>query len=209
MRPHVVVFDLGKVLVDFDYSIAARRLAGRTKLLADEIRIFIDHSPLLVRYETGLLTREQFYREVCSATGFCGDLNEFGSFFADIFVPIEPMVELHAALRQRGLPTYIFSNTNDLAVGHIRRSFPFFSNFDGYILSYEHGAMKPDARLYETVEKESGRRQAEILYLDDRPENIAAGAARGWQVILQESPEKSRTAIEALGLLNHGHQPKG
>jgi 2-haloacid dehalogenase len=204
MLPNVVVFDLGKVLVDFDYSIAARRLAGRGKLLADEIRNFIDNSPLLFRYETGLLTREQFYREVCSATGFSGDLNEFGSFFADIFVPIEPMVELHAALRERGLPTYIFSNTNDLAVGHIRRNFPFFGKFDGYILSYEHGAMKPDARLYEVVEKESGRRQAEILYLDDRPENIAAGAARGWQVILQESVEKSRSAIEALGLLNHG-----
>src|SRR5438034_4697931 len=34
-------------------------------------------------------------------------------------------------------------------------------------------------RSYEVVEKESGRRQAEILYLDDRPENIAVGAARG------------------------------
>jgi len=52
------------------------------------------------------------------------------------------------------------------------------------------------------VERESGRRQAEILYLDDRPENIAAGAARGWQVILQETPQKTRKAVESLGLLN-------
>ena len=100
------------------------------------------------------------------------------------------MVQLQAALRQRGLPAYVFSNTNELAVGHIRRSFPFYANFDGYILSYEHGAMKPDARLYEVVERQSGRRGAEILYLDDRPENIAAGAARGWQVILHETSGK-------------------
>jgi len=63
--------------------------------------------------------------------------------------------------------------------------------------------MKPDASLYEVVERESARRGAEILYLDDRPENIAAGAARGWQVILQETPEKSRAAVQQLGLLNH------
>ena len=198
--PRAVVFDLGKVLVDFDYSIAARKIAARGKLSAAEIKHLIDHSALLVRYETGRLTREQFYDEVRAATGFEGSLEEFGGFFGDIFFPIEPMVRLHAALRAQGMPTYIFSNTNDLAVSHIRRNFPFFSNFDGYILSYEHGAMKPDARLYEVVERQSERREAELLYLDDRPENVAAGAARGWQVILQESPEKTREAMQRLGL---------
>ena len=199
--PKTVVFDLGKVLVDFDYTIAARKIAARSKIATAEIKSFIDHSPLLFRFETGELTKEQFYHEVCAATGFRGNLEEFSSFFGDIFVPIEPMVDLHEALRRRGLPTFIFSNTNELAVAHIRRRFPFFTKFDGYVLSYEHGAMKPDGKLYEVVERESGRRGADILYLDDRPENIAAGAARGWQVVLQESPEKSRAEIERLGLL--------
>ena len=113
------------------------------------------------------------------------------------------MVRLQTALRQRGTPTYVFSNTNDLAIRHIRQKFPFYSNFDGYVLSYEHGLLKPEAGLYEVVERLSGRRDAEILYLDDRPENIAAGAARGWEVILHESAEKSRAAVQQLGLLPH------
>ena len=202
MRPRVVVFDLGKVLVDFDYSIAAHKIASKSKLASGDVRNFLDHSPLLFRYETGLLNRQQFYDEICAGTGFCGDLAEFGAAFADIFVPIEPMVELQKTLRSEGTPTYIFSNTNDLAVGHIRQNFPFFSNFDGYIFSYEHGAMKPQAKLYEVVERYCGRREGEILYLDDRPENVEAGAARGWQVILHESAEKSREAISKLGLLD-------
>jgi len=201
--PSSVVFDLGKVLVDFDYSIAARKIAERSKVPIMEVKQALDYSSLLVRFELGQLTREQFYREISAATGFGGSLEEFSSFFSDIFWPIEPMVELQASLRAQGLPTYIFSNTNDLAISHIRRNFPFFSNFDGYILSYEHGAMKPDAKLYEVVERQSGRRGADILYLDDRPENIAAGAARGWQVILQESPEKTRAAMHKLGLDAH------
>ncbi len=198
-----VVFDLGKVLVDFDYTIAARRIAARSKVPPDKIRSFVDYSPLLFRLERGEVTTRHFYQEVCAATGFDGNFEEFADFFADIFVPIEPMVELQAALRRRGIPTYIFSNTNDLAICHIRRAFPFYGNFDGYILSYQHGVMKPDAGLYEVVERQSGRRGSEILYLDDRPENVAAGTARGWQVILQETPEKSRAAIERLGILNH------
>jgi len=199
--PEVVVFDLGKVLVDFDYSIAARRIASRGRMKLESITPFISQSPLLFHYETGLLTSDQFYGEVCSATGFSGNLDEFCEAFADIFVPIEPMVQLNEALRNHGIPTYIFSNTNELAVRHIRRNFPFFSNFDDYILSYEHGAMKPDAKLYEVVEGKTRRKAGGIVYVDDRPENIAAGAARGWQVVLQETPEKSLLAIQKLGLL--------
>jgi HAD superfamily hydrolase (TIGR01509 family) len=112
------------------------------------------------------------------------------------------MIQLHADLRARGFPTFIFSNTNELAVRFIRQSFPFFHQFDGYILSYEHQSMKPDSKLYDVVEAKTGARGAEILYLDDRPENVAAGAARGWQTILQEAPAKTRAAIEQLGLLN-------
>lgn len=203
IRPQVVVFDLGKVLLDFDYRIAARRIASRGKISYEQVQSFIDHSPLLFRYETGQLDRNQFFDEVCSVTGFCGGMDEFSEFFSDIFVPIEEMVQLHAELRARGVPTYIFSNTNDLAVGHIRKRFPFFGNFDGYVFSYEHGAMKPDAKLYQVIENQTGRVKGEILYLDDRAENIAAGAARGWQVILQQSPEQSRQAVANSGLLNH------
>jgi HAD superfamily hydrolase (TIGR01509 family) len=201
MKPSVVVFDLGKVLLDFDYGIAAAKIAVKGKWSLDEVHRFIAQSPLLFRYETGLMTQDEFYDEICRSTGYCGDIEEFAGHFSDIFSPIAPMVALQAQLRKRGVPTYIFSNTNDLAIGHIRKNFPFFANFDGYVLSYEHGAMKPDDKIYEVVEKMAGKRGPDILYLDDRSENIEAGARRGWQTILQESPEKTLKLVRATGLL--------
>jgi len=197
----VVVFDLGKVLVDFDYSIAARKIAARSTMSLDGINRFVGDSGITVKYELGSVTRREFFEQARQAMGFHGTFEEFGEFFADIFTEIPPMIELHAALRRRGIPTYIFSNTNDLAVEHIRRNFPFFKHFDGYILSYQICAMKPDAKIYEALEKLAGRHGADIVYLDDRPENAAAGAARGWRAILHESPEKSRAAVEKFGLL--------
>jgi putative hydrolase of the HAD superfamily len=201
IKPNVVVFDLGKVLLDFDYGIAAAKIAAKGHWPHDEVHRFIAQSPLLFRYETGLMTQQEFFAEICRATGYCGDLKEFADSFSDIFSPIEPMVALQAELRKRGVPTYIFSNTNDLAVTHIRKNFPFFTNFDGYVLSYECGAMKPDEKIYEIVEKMTGKRGPEILYLDDRSENVEAGAKRGWQVILQESPQKTLGLVKATGLL--------
>jgi len=201
-KPAIVVFDLGKVLVDFDYSIAGRRLAAQSDLSPAEVQKYLDYSPLLFRYETGLVTQQEFFAEVRQATGFRGNLAEFSSFFADIFREIPAMIALQAELRGKGFPTYIFSNTNDLAIEHIRRAFPFFANFDGYIYSYEVRAMKPAAKIYEALEAMSGKRGAEVLYLDDRQENVDAGAARGWQTILQTEPAASRAAIEKLGLLD-------
>jgi HAD superfamily hydrolase (TIGR01509 family) len=201
MNQPVVVFDLGKVLVDFDYSIAVSRIAAHSTLPPDGIKTFLGQSHAIIDYESGRLTREEFYEQARKATGFRGTIEEFGEFFADIFTEIPPMIELHAGLRRRGIPTYIFSNTNDLAIEHVRRNFPFFRDFEGYIFSYEVGTMKPDPAIYAALEKLAGRRGAEILYLDDRPENVAAGAARGWRTILHETPEKSCAALENFKLL--------
>jgi HAD superfamily hydrolase (TIGR01509 family) len=134
--------------------------------------------------------------------GFKGEFAEFADIFADIFTEMQEMTSLHAALRRRGVPTFIFSNTNELAVEHVRARYPFFSHFTGYVYSFEHGAMKPDTKLYEVMERLSGCCGAELLYIDDRIENINAGMARGWQVILQEQPEKTVAAVRRTGLLD-------
>jgi FMN phosphatase YigB (HAD superfamily) len=195
MIPKAVVFDLGKVLVDFDYRIAAQALAARARVSPEEVSRLIDQSHLLVSYETGQLPTDVFYRQVCEATGFCGDMEEFGRLFGDIFTPIEPMLELHAQLRKNNVPTYIFSNTNELAVGHIRKTFPFFSNFDGYIFSFAERAMKPDDKIYAAVEHRTGLSGPEILYIDDRLENVETGRRRGWQVIHHDDPPTTRKAV--------------
>ena len=201
MKP-VLVFDLGKVLVDFDYSIAARRIVPLCSSPCDPAKFFNQHAALLENYELGKSTREEFFNQMKAASGFSGKQEEFNAFFADIFTPIQPMIDLQLELRKTRTATYIFSNTNDLAVDHIRRRFPFFSDFDGYVLSYEHGAMKPSARLYEIVERASGRKGGEVIYIDDRPENVEAGLARGWKAILHEAPETTRAALQKLGILN-------
>ena len=54
--PRAVVFDLGKVLLDFDYGRAARTLSVHSDVSATEFRAIVDQSPLLHRFETGLIS---------------------------------------------------------------------------------------------------------------------------------------------------------
>ncbi len=201
-NPHAIIFDLGKVLLDFDYTIAARKIAARCTTSPAKVQtLLLDSSPPLAQYESGQVTRRAFYETTRDAIDFQGSLAEFSGDFADIFSEIPGTIALHAELRRRGYPTYIFSNTNDLAIEHVRRNFPFFANFDGYIYSYEVGALKPQPEMYLAMEAMTGRRGADLIYLDDRAENIAAGAARGWRTILHTSPERTRQALTAFQVL--------
>ncbi len=181
--PKAVVFDLGKVLLEFDFGIAARTLATSSDVTAVEFQRAIDQSPLLHAYESGRIGSRRFYEEIVGKTGYRGNEGDFRKSFADIFAEIAPMVALHGDLRARGIPACIFSNTNEIAVGHIRERFPFFKDFDAHVLSYEVGAMKPDPAIYAAVEGVTGRRGNELLFIDDRSENVAAAGMRGWQTI--------------------------
>lgn len=197
----VFIFDLGKVLVDFDYSIAAQKIAARSSKAPRDLHAFLGSSPLLVEYESGRISRQDFYNSVRHAIGYDGSLDEFGSYFADIFTEMPETIALHAELRRHKFKTYIFSNTNDLAIEHVRRNFPFFAHFDGYIFSYEVGSMKPLPPIYAAMEQLCGRSGADLIYFDDRAENIAAGAAHGWRAILHESAGQTRAALVGSGLL--------
>ncbi len=196
--PQAVVFDLGKVLLDFDYGILARRMASQSSLSAEDILTVVNQTPLLHRYETGLISDREFYDAVVKATGFRGTEEEFLNWFGDIFTEIVPMVELQKELVCRGVPTYVFSNTNAQAIRHVRKFFDFYRQFTGEVLSYEVGSMKPDSRIYEAVECVSGFTGKDLLYLDDRPENIAAGDSRGWQAWIHSDPVETVSRVSAL-----------
>lgn len=198
--PKVVVFDLGKVLLHFDYSRAAKRFVSLSKTDIAFIVNLIDQTPLLHQFETGLISEREFFEAVCKDSGFRGTFEEFCDIFGDIFSPIPEMIAFNEALRRKGIPTYIFSNTNSLGTNHIRGKYPFFANFTDYILSYEHGAMKPTARLYEVVEEKTGCKGAQILYLDDRAENIEAAKPRGWHTILHHTPALTISEAAKLGI---------
>jgi glucose-1-phosphatase len=197
-KPEAVVFDLGKVLLDFDYGRLARNMREHCDISVEELVAALNQSALLHRYETGLLTSQAFFEEVKRVSNFRHDYEKFEPLFADIFTPIPEMIDLQQRLQGSGVPTYVFSNTNEIAVKHIRRAYPFFLNFTGYIFSYEHRAMKPDPRIYEVVERVADKRGTALLYIDDRPENIEQAKERGWQVIQHVAADQTIKRVEAL-----------
>lgn len=195
--PEVVVFDLGKVLLDFDYDIAIRRFAERSDVGIDKVRELINSS-VQYDYESGKITTDEFFSYVRNGAGFQGGRSEFVDFFSDIFSPMEMMLNFFKRVKKAGLPVCVFSNTNEIAIQYISKQYSFYDDFDFYVLSFQEKGMKPDEPIYRVVEKKTMKSGEAILYIDDRLENIETGNRLGWQTVLQNDEVCSIAKAEKL-----------
>jgi FMN phosphatase YigB (HAD superfamily) len=199
-KPKAVVFDLGNVLLDFDYRRTVKRIQERCKISPDELFGLLGNSEVFQQFEGGVIQPNEFFNEVQRVACYDGSFEEFAEFFGDVFTESPQMIQWHADLMRRGVPTYILSNTNDLSIRFIRKRFPFFANFTDYVLSYEHRVMKPSTRIYEILEERAGLRGPDLFYVDDREENIRAAAARGWQAVHHLQPQVTLDIARSVGL---------
>lgn len=201
MKPLAVVFDLGGVLVHVDSAKALRELRVHCTAGAGYTPDVAGMQNLVQALERGELGTNAFYEAVCRHEALSVGVERFCDAYCDIFSPIEGMIAAHAALRRAGVATYLFSNTSALHFERIRSRNAFMAGFGAYFLSYELGCMKPEARAYAAVENATGHRGEELVFIDDRPENVEGAALRGWRAIRHESPPLTVAALKALGLL--------
>ena len=196
----LVAWDLGNVLVAFDPQEVIRQVARHSEGGIEAVTHFVMKSPWLERYERGQISTEEIFQRFQKECGYRGTLTELAEDLTGHFSEIRPMVRLLRWLKGQGYRCCAFSNTNPLAIERIRQ-FSFWPEFDFAVLSYEHGAMKPEPRLYEVVEDQGHCQGSQILYFDDRPENVATGRQRGWIAIHHQNIEGTFHQLRQLGLL--------
>lgn len=83
----------------------------------------------------------------------------------------------------------------------LERRCPWISRFEGGIFSGREQLSKPDAAIYEALERRYALDAADTLFLDDSPANVAAARARGWQAELIDRPERVATVLAERGVL--------
>lgn len=195
-----IVFDLGNVLLPFNWDAAANRFCRRVKRRRRELDDYIVTTPFAHQLETGAMTGAAFYRRLAGDFGFAGSYAEFAELWSDIFTPDERMLALAAGLKGR-LPRFILSNTNPIHVEFIFQRFPAIRDFDGHALSHELGLLKPDPRIYAAVTRRFGLAPAATVFLDDILANVEGARAAGWQAIHHRAYETTRAELTKLGVL--------
>lgn len=198
---NAVVFDLGNVLVEwhpertFDSLIGAER---RKALFAA-----VDLMGMNERVDLGA-DMASAVRELADAhPDWQDEILLWNKHWPDMLAPdIPDTAVLLRALRRRGVAVHALTNFGDGTLDIADRLYPVLTEFDQRFVSGRLGVMKPDHAIYALVEQGIGLDPGTLLFTDDRPENIAAAAARGWQVHLFEGPGGLRDRLLSEGLLS-------
>ena len=192
-----VVFDLGKVLVDFSYKQLFPMLCRRGALIKD-VEDFAARVKL-IDYEKGKITTEEFLQGINALLSAPMDELELKNAWCGIFTPMPQMLTLARSL-QAQVPVYIISNTGKIHWDYLQERFGLSVFCKDAFASFEVGAMKPLPEVYATAESRFGFKPKEVVFIDDRQENVAGAMACGWQAIHHSSYGQTRDALISLGL---------
>jgi len=114
---------------------------------------------------------------------------------------IEPSVDTLRKLRANSITVFALSNFGIQTFEYAETVYPFLKEFDQRYISGYLGEVKPEPRIFEILEQESGIEPQALLFTDDRHENLNTAAARGWNVHLFDGPSGWIKRLKAEGLL--------
>ena len=114
--------------------------------------------------------------------------------------PNKPMIEWAASLQRAGIKTGILSNIGDAMEAGIRERFPWIAEFAHHTFSHRLGIAKPDPAIYRHAAEGLGVPAGDILFVDDKEENILAARNAGMVAVQYSSHEAFVEELKRLGL---------
>ncbi len=195
-----IIFDVGKVLVEFDWEKAFHTLGfeGETfEAVADATVRSDDWN----EYDRSSLTdEEQLAHFIAKAPVY---EKEIRLFWENIGLPIwqyDYSMDLVKGLRREGYHTYILSNYARYTYACTREALSFEKEMDGVVFSYAVGFIKPEPEIYETLLERYRLIPEECVFLDDKLENLKAAERFGIHTVQFTSLEEAKEALRGLGV---------
>ena len=187
MQEPVLIFDFGNVVSFFDYDRACEQFGRRLGLTGPAFLQRLQErgfAELLVRFESGDMSAEDFAGRVMEVADLQLGYGEFVSGWEDIFWINEPVARLVEQLKGGGYTLLLGSNTNILHATYFRRRFATTIDlFDRLILSYEVGHMKPSGEFYRACVAAAGVPADSCVFIDDMIENVEGARQAGLEAI--------------------------
>ncbi|MBI5096154.1 MAG: HAD family phosphatase [Nitrospirae bacterium] len=179
----LIIFDLGKVILDFSHFEIAeglsryskdKRYQGPGNMMED---MFLNGTGVIARYDEGKMTSEEFFSSIKEIFDLNISFLQFKRIWTEIFTENKGVSDLIERLK-KDFPLFLLSNTNELHFNYIKERFPLVHKFDRWVLSYETGLSKPDPEIYRLALSQAGVKAEEAIFIDD-----ISGHVRGAQSV--------------------------
>ena len=193
-----LIFDFGKVLVDYDFEAFFRKQIPD----ANRCKAF---TPLLYNEEIQqILDREakpfnEIMEEIIEQyPSFESEIRMFNEHYTEIVTEeIEGMRELLTQLKKDGYKLYGLTNWCS-KVHHTIEQFEIFRLLDGYVISSEEKVIKPEPEIYQRLFAKFNLRPEECLFTDDKEENIVGGELLGMRGIVFKNAKQYEEELRQI-----------
>lgn len=194
---NTIIFDLGKVLVDFHPVDGMKELGFSTEAIESfEKNIFSGlWEECDAKRMSDLEIRECFKNAV---PGFEREVDILWDNITVVTSVYEYSCEWVKELKERGYKLYVLSNFGQQAFETNSKLYDFLDYMDGKVVSYDVEIVKPDRRIYECLIQKYGINPKEAVFLDDRQINIDGAMACGLKGILFKNYEQARAQLEQM-----------
>jgi len=196
-----LLFDLGRVVLDIDFSKAIGCWAAHAGCAPADILARYERGEAYRHHETGSISDAEYFESLRASLGISITdaqlLEGWNAIFAGEMPGIADLLERAA----NHLPLYAFSNTNRPHVDHFSQVHAdVLGHFREIYLSSAIGLRKPDRAAYDHVVHAIGVPASRILFFDDLAENIEGARACGLLAVHVTSPSDVADALAALGI---------
>lgn len=197
-----LIFDFGKVLVDYDYlqllnpyfdSKNEREEFSRCILTDRWLQVLeVENQP----FEKTISDMKSAYPQ------FTRQINVYSERYCDFVTGEVPgMRQLLAELKERGYKLYGLSNWCSKVYVTLGQYPEIFSLLDGRIISCEEHVMKPKAEIYNILLERFGLNAGECLFTDDRLVNIDGARAVGMDGVVFHDAAQFRQELAMRSIL--------
>jgi putative hydrolase of the HAD superfamily len=179
VKIEAILFDMGKVLVDFNFETGVQALHAACSISRNRLEEVLWDQNCIRRYESGEISTSEFHDYLCQTADLKMDLQSFCRTWSSVFLPDPILSEELIRTLKRQYPLILVSNTNEAHIDFVRANYRLLDYFDHLVFSYEVGSLKPDRKIFEHAIALSGHPAQALFFTDDREENIQAAAELG------------------------------
>lgn len=196
-----LIFDLGNVIVPFDFKRGYARMEGLCPYPAAQIPARLRTTDLVTRFEEGRIEPRPFVEELSRILDLRTSYDEFCEIWTSIFFP-EPLIP-ESLLERLGEKhrLLLLSNTNAIHFEMVREAYPMLRHFDDAVLSYRVGALKPSPVVFEEAIARAECTPKECFFTDDIQAYVDAARGHGMDAVRFESREQLEAELRKREVL--------
>jgi len=198
--PQALLFDLGGVLVDIDFSRVLKVWSAYSSLSVEELKTRFGFDLQYHRHERGEINATEYFDYLASILDLNASREQIVAGWNAIFIAEFAETSAVVQMMRAHLPCYALTNTNAVHMDTLSILFPnVVRSFDRIFASHEMGLRKPERAVFEQISQSIGIEAGSILFFDDLLENIEAASEAGLQVVHVRSPKDVRDSLQRLG----------